>query len=108
MARAAVMQATPDTAADTTIELSSIVWGQPIIVSEGVQVHIALFSGSNGIDYEIYTKGEEETVHCQGKAIFSAQERPVVIDIATLKGQMKKGELTADTVSYTHLTLPTN
>ncbi|MEE8059503.1 MAG: beta-ketoacyl synthase N-terminal-like domain-containing protein, partial [Pseudomonadales bacterium] len=100
MARAAIDHATPTQPESTILTLHNIVWAQPIVVTENKQVTIALYAnallenGREQIDYEITsTEAEQETVHCQGKALFSNKPLPAKLDIAQLQGQMQQGKL---------------
>jgi acyl transferase domain-containing protein/acyl carrier protein len=97
MARAAVEKALIAQQKSNILELSNIVWGQPVVVKGNKQINIALFSiDSNKVEYEIFSKeNEQEIVHCQGEAAYNIEPAPVRIDIENLKGQMKQDRLEA-------------
>src|SRR5258707_9233161 len=104
MARAAIEQAVPVRPESTGLELQNTVWAQRIVVSEDKQVSIALSANDDDqIDYEIYSQdrnqdGEQEIVHCQGRAVWSGQPAPARLDLEQLKRQMGQGKLEPDSV----------
>ncbi len=100
MARAAIEQAVPVRPESTGLELQNTVWAQPIVVSEDKKISIALSANDDDqIDYEIYSKdGEQEIVHCQGRAVWSGQPAPARLDLEQLKRQMGQGKLEPDSV----------
>jgi polyketide synthase PksN len=77
------------------LELQNNVWAQPVVVAQSRQVSIALLPNDKGqVDYEIYSQDEDqETVHCQGRAVWSRQAAPASLDLARLKAEMGQGEL---------------
>jgi acyl transferase domain-containing protein len=95
MARAAIENAAPIAPESGIMELRGTTWLKPVVVTERKQVSIVLIGNDDDqVDYEIYSmEAEQETVHCQGKAIFSRQSAPARLDIERLKGQMKRGNL---------------
>ncbi len=100
MARAAVENAMPAKPASGILELYNTVWMQPIVVTENKEVTIALFANKlNGalnerIDYEVYSlDSAQETLHCQGQAVFTSNTTPAKLDIEQLKRQMQHGKL---------------
>jgi polyketide synthase PksL len=95
MARAAIEHAWPAQPEATVLELHNTVWAQPIVVSENKQVSIALLANDHDeIDYEIYSRdGEQDIVHCQGRAVLSGQPAPARLDLEQLKTQMGRGRL---------------
>lgn len=94
MARAAIMQASPNQES-SILELRDAVWLKPIIVTEPRQVSITLSENSDGrIDYEIYSvEAGQESVHSQGQAVFSRQSAPAKLDVEQLRAQMRQGRL---------------
>ena len=101
MARAAVAQASPTQPESITLELHNTVWARPMAVTENKQVTIALVANNNEqIEYEIYSEDkEQEIVHCQGRATFSAKPAPAKLDIEQLKGQMRHAKLDLNSLS---------
>jgi polyketide synthase PksN len=104
IARAAIEQAWPSGPEGRLLELQDLVWAQPIMVAEKKQVGIALrVNDQDELDYEIYSRereqeGDNEIVHCQGRAIWSRQAGPGRLDLEQLKGQMTQGRLEPDSV----------
>ncbi|HEX8616168.1 MAG TPA: SDR family NAD(P)-dependent oxidoreductase, partial [Thermoanaerobaculia bacterium] len=100
MARAAIEHALPARPEATVLELRDTVWVQPIAVQETTQVSIALVANEHDqIDYEIYTQdGDQEIVHCEGRAVLSLQTVPAWLDLEQLKGQMGLGHVDPDSV----------
>ncbi len=92
MARAAVASALPEEWKTGALELSNIVWGQPLVVAGSKRTDIVLFPNGNGqIEYEISTwEGGQETLHCQGLAAFSTQPGPAKLNLAQLEEQMNE------------------
>lgn len=90
MARAAVLASLEDHG-HTLIELSDIVWIQPIEVDGTTDVHIALSVGDGAeVDFEVYTGDRgEEVVHARGRAKSQTSADAVVsadaIDLVALK-----------------------
>jgi hypothetical protein len=79
------------------VELHNVVWGDPFLINGNEKITIALFAKDNdSVDYEIYSKGkDEDIVHCQGQAIFSAAPQSSKVDVEQLKSQMSQGNLSA-------------
>ncbi|HET8797348.1 MAG TPA: SDR family NAD(P)-dependent oxidoreductase, partial [Thermoanaerobaculia bacterium] len=102
MARAAIEQALPRRVEGTALELRNTVWAQPVVVDERKDVHIALAaSGDERVDYEIYSgEGEEEIVHCQGRAVLSHVPAPERISLEQLRSEME-GQVAPDSVYAT-------
>lgn len=98
MARMAVENATPGRQGAGVLELRHTAWLQPLVVVGAQPVDIALqVKGNDEIDFEISsTNGEEEILHCQGTAGFVHHPMPPQLDIAQLKSQMGKGNITGD------------
>ncbi|MBV9493032.1 MAG: SDR family NAD(P)-dependent oxidoreductase [Acidobacteria bacterium] len=90
MARAAIERALPDRTG--TLELHGNVWAQPVVVDEKTNVEIVLSPNDDGIEYEIYTSGEE--AHCQGRAAFRENAAPAKLEIESLRAQMERGTWT--------------
>ena len=78
MARVAVEKAA-QASGETRVELRDVVWTQPIRIVQPTTVNIALWEqDERQIDFEIYTgDGDEETVHCQGRAVLTEVVEPV-------------------------------
>ncbi len=103
MARAALVQSVPPGPEPTVLELQNVVWAQPLVLAQFPaesekrtrQVSIALGADDNGeIDYEISSEdAEEEIVHCQGHAVWSACPPPAPVEIEQLRRQMGEGLL---------------
>ncbi|HET8890470.1 MAG TPA: beta-ketoacyl synthase N-terminal-like domain-containing protein [Candidatus Angelobacter sp.] len=100
MARAAIAQMSPTQPEASVLELRNIIWLKPVIVTELKQVAISLFADDEDqVSYEIYSlENEQETIHCEGKAVFSRQSAPARLDIEQLKSQMEQIELEASSV----------
>ena len=97
MARAAIEKAGPIRPESSILELHNVVWLKPVVVTDPKQVSIALFATDNDrVDYEIYSiEAEQETLHCQGQAVFSRQSAPARLDLEQLRRQMAQGRLDA-------------
>jgi len=97
MARAAVKQASPIQPESSILELHNTVWLKPVAVTSPKQVFISLLATDNEcVDYEIYSiEAEQETLHCQGQAVFSRHFAPARLDIEQLRRQMGQGRLEA-------------
>jgi polyketide synthase PksN len=95
MARAAIRQASPNHESDV-LELRDTVWLHPIVVVEPEVVSITLSADGDRIDYEIYTEeAGQDTVHCQGRAVFSRRTASDRIDLGSLAPQMEHGRVEA-------------
>ena len=92
MARVAVQKAARSSL-ETGLELRNVVWAQPVVVGESKQVNIALLASDNDeIDFEIYSQdGDEEIIHCQGRAAWSQQAPPTRLDIEQFRREMSPG-----------------
>ena len=99
MARAAVDLAAPPPADTIVLELRNTVWAQPITVSDSREVTTVLYPDESGdpqdgadqseiLDFEICS---DETLHCQGQAVFAHRTESTKLDIARLKAQMTRG-----------------
>ncbi|HEY0139905.1 MAG TPA: SDR family NAD(P)-dependent oxidoreductase [Thermoanaerobaculia bacterium] len=99
MARAAIRLASPRRES-SILELRDVVWLKPVIVTEPKQVSITLSGIDDGsIDYEIYSvEAGQETVHCQGRAVFTSQPAPARLDIEQLRREMGQGRLEGSAV----------
>jgi polyketide synthase PksN len=95
MARAAMTAASPDEARSNHLELHDTVWLKPLVIADETQVSIALFVDDNGdAGFEIYSADDgDETVHCQGQAVFTPAPAPAPLDLARLRAAMSAGSL---------------
>ena len=100
MARAAIAQALPELSDFEALELRDIAWVQPLIVTGSRQVDIALTARSaEQIDFEIYSQeGDEEVIHCQGRANLSARSPVAKLDLKQLEAEMSRATLSPDSV----------
>ncbi|MGZ5445522.1 MAG: SDR family NAD(P)-dependent oxidoreductase [Thermoanaerobaculia bacterium] len=90
MARAAIQQASPAQAEANALELRDTVWLKPVVVDGPREVSVALVAGDDGrLEYEVYSgDAGQETVHCQGHAVFSHRPAPRRLDLAQLRQQI--------------------
>ncbi|HEX8619040.1 MAG TPA: SDR family NAD(P)-dependent oxidoreductase, partial [Thermoanaerobaculia bacterium] len=90
MARAAVRQALPERPDSAVLELHDTAWAQPIVVDGATQVTIALFADAEeSIDFEISTReGDQDVVHCQGRALVSRGTAPEPLPLQQLEREM--------------------
>jgi len=97
MVRAAIEQAAPIRPESSVLELHDTVWLKPVVIADPKQVSIALFATDNDrVEYQIYSiEAEQETLHCQGRAVFSRQSVPARLDLEHLMRQMSQGRLDA-------------
>ncbi|MCC5466705.1 SDR family NAD(P)-dependent oxidoreductase [Pelosinus sp. Bkl1] len=100
MVRAAVEQATGAFGDGSGMRIKNVVWAQPIVVEQPVQVNIGLFSEHHGeINYEIYSGAEEidvePVVYSQGTVILGRTTEAPIVDIVALQGECSKNTLTA-------------
>ena len=89
MARAAIQLALSEQPDAMVLELRDTVWAQPVVVSGTTQVDIALSANDdNSFDFEIYSgAGEQEIVHCQGRAEWTPAATMARRDLAQLRAQ---------------------
>lgn len=111
MARESVVQATLSQKDVPAMELRNIIWNEPVLIKENIDVSIALFENDNDqIDYEIYSSEQEaqsnetELLHCQGSVIFNESLVSSKIDIDQVKAQMREGKLVAE-IFIAHLNI---
>ncbi|ATQ76807.1 hypothetical protein CR152_21510 [Massilia violaceinigra] len=77
MMRAAVELASPKRLEAGSWHVGDVVWGEPVVITAGQQVGIALFArDDNAVDAEIYN-GADNAVYCQGRVVFGSQSAPV-------------------------------
>jgi len=95
MARAALEQASPDQTQASILELHNTIWLRPLVVTEPREVFIALsVNDDEQVDFKIYSEEtEQETIYCEGQAVFGHRSSPVVLDLASLRSQMGRGTL---------------
>jgi polyketide synthase PksL len=100
MARAAIADAAPAAPEGMLLELRNTAWAQPVIVAGRREVRVALMTaGDDEIEYEIYSHdGDEEIVHCQGRAVFARQPAPASVDLEALGRQMTEGTLAPESI----------
>ena len=102
MARAAIALALPEQAQHTGFELRHVAWAQPIVFPQQRDVVLALCQGEPDADaqarveFEVYSA--QDTVHCQGSALFGGRPAPIRRDLAMLNARMSKGRLDASTL----------
>ncbi|MEA2491330.1 MAG: polyketide synthase PksM, partial [Acidobacteriota bacterium] len=88
MARAAVEHAA-GVAAGTVVELQNVVWGEPLAADRRTEVTIVLFAEDDeSIEYEI---SSNDTVHCQGRAVFVAPSVATPLGKAELLTRVSAG-----------------
>ena len=94
MARIAVTKAA-NASHETVLELRDVVWAQPIVGAQHKQISIALLAHDHDeIGYEIYSQeADEETVHCQGRAVLSRGPASARLDLEQLKQQVERRQL---------------
>ncbi len=102
MARVAVEKAMPDRSISKFLEFQDTTWGSPLIVLEKKQVNIALFENNpEEIGYEIYSKeGEEEIIHCGGRAIYRNNPTSAKLDIEQLKTHFETEPINIEKLYY--------
>ncbi|WP_185113962.1 SDR family NAD(P)-dependent oxidoreductase [Fulvivirga imtechensis] len=101
MARAAVALATSKKSGAQGMELSNMIWEQPILLPAKKEIITALFAndpssgGHEWIDVEIHSEeSETEKPHFYGSVVFGTQPETGKIDIAQLRKQMQQGAST--------------
>jgi len=89
MARAAIQLALPEQPDAMVLELRDTLWAQPVVVSGTTQVDIALSANDDdSFDFEIYSgAGDQEIVHCQGRAEWAPAAAAARRDLAQLRAQ---------------------
>jgi acyl transferase domain-containing protein/enoyl-CoA hydratase/carnithine racemase/SAM-dependent methyltransferase len=98
MVYAAVGHAFPAWRQSGTLELRNTVWMQPFVVTGDRQVSVALLTDGDEVDFEIYSRdGEDEIIHCQGRAVLSGDPAPR-LDLEQLGRTMDRGSLEPDRV----------
>ncbi|WP_043148504.1 polyketide synthase dehydratase domain-containing protein, partial [Pseudogulbenkiania ferrooxidans] len=102
MARAAVVDATPERQASDALRLDDVVWLHPVVADGRVDVLLEL-SAEDGRDiaFEVLSvsgDGGEPSPHCRGTARPSQGEPPATLDLAGLQARMSAGRLDADTL----------
>ncbi|MCU1245946.1 MAG: hypothetical protein JWN02_1856, partial [Acidobacteria bacterium] len=100
MAREALEQAWPCPDGHR-LELRNVVWARPVFVSGDTEVSIALVAvGDEQIDFEIYGHdADQESIHCQGRGVWSRRQAALRLDVEQLKGEMN-GEALAPELTY--------
>ncbi|MGD0098084.1 MAG: SDR family NAD(P)-dependent oxidoreductase [Terracidiphilus sp.] len=95
MARAALEDAWSAPSEAMVLELRNVAWAQPLIVGGDRQVSIALWANDAGqADYEIYTRSDEEdTMHCQGRGVWSPRPLRAKLDLDRLRGEIGREEI---------------
>lgn len=84
LARAAIFRSMPANEG-FGLELCDVAWAQPLMLAAGDTVAIELFDKQGDqVAFEIYSA---DVVHCQGRAIRSAQAVPGSVDIPSIKVQ---------------------
>ncbi|MGD0096268.1 MAG: SDR family NAD(P)-dependent oxidoreductase [Terracidiphilus sp.] len=91
MARAAIELAMPAPSESMALELSPVVWGQPIVISESRQVNVGLASVEDGeIKFEIYSQYDaEEIIHFRGNAAWKSGRKAAKLDLEQLKAKLE-------------------
>ncbi|ATQ76808.1 hypothetical protein CR152_21515 [Massilia violaceinigra] len=97
MARAALVDAMSDAG---QVVLSDVVWVKPLVVSARTDVCLALSSGAEAIEFEIFSEEAdgEEVLHCRGMAKFDSDRTNERLDVNALTARMTAGQLDADVV----------
>src|SRR5260370_98362 len=92
--RAAIEESLPAPRESMSLELRNVVWAQPI-EAQSEPVNIALLpDNKDELAYEIFSRnGEQEIIHCQGRAVWSQQEALPRLNIEELKGETSQGRL---------------
>jgi acyl transferase domain-containing protein/acyl carrier protein len=93
MARAAIELAASVQPESSVLELRNTVWLKPVVVAEHKQISVGLIADENDqINFEIYSvENDQETVHCQGQAVFCRQPATAKLNLEQLKMQMGQG-----------------
>jgi acyl transferase domain-containing protein/acyl carrier protein len=87
IARESVEKALPLKAnSGDVLVLQQLQFGSLIELQQELSIGIALFADRKGaVAYEIYNKDKEETIYCQGKAIYLKSELPEKLDLIRLR-----------------------
>ncbi|MCD4501535.1 SDR family NAD(P)-dependent oxidoreductase, partial [Chromobacterium vaccinii] len=100
MARAAVVDASPERQASDALRLDDVVWLQPVVADGRVDVLLELsVDDGRDIAFEVLSVpggGGESSPHCRGTARPSLDEPPAKLDLAGLQARMGAGRLDAD------------
>ena len=95
MARTAVSLSLPPSSESSIMEIQDIMWTNPIIVDDPLQVSISLYENEEGndIDFEIKSKDQsgseiKEVIHCSGLASYSSLMAIPKHKIETLEARM--------------------
>lgn len=91
MARAAVCDAVPEMADSASIRIGNVVWVQPLVVNEAVEVDIVLVPVEDGIIQFriIHAETSPEHVYCSGEACLTTDIKPINIDVGQLKNRLE-------------------
>jgi len=110
MARSAVEQASPITQEFEILELHNTVWVTPLVVNAPREVVVALqVQSENSVGYEIVSREianddyrTQDTLHCQGLAVFSKQPAPPKLDLTQIKDRIGEAKIDAETIYGTY------
>ncbi|HET8797611.1 MAG TPA: type I polyketide synthase, partial [Thermoanaerobaculia bacterium] len=96
MARAAISHASA-AQSPAVLELRDTVWTKPLVVGGETQLDIVVSPvDEERVEYEIFSgEGEEEVVHCHGRAVWRHDPAPERLDLAQLEAEMVDGRLEA-------------
>ncbi|MEO8036259.1 MAG: SDR family NAD(P)-dependent oxidoreductase, partial [Acidobacteriota bacterium] len=100
MARAAVEHSSRVRPESAVLELRDTIWTKPVIVTGRMQISIALSeSDYDEIAFEIYSEeNQQESVRCQGRAVWSGRPARGRVDVDQLRKQMQQGRLDESSV----------
>ncbi|MCP4698377.1 MAG: SDR family NAD(P)-dependent oxidoreductase, partial [Gammaproteobacteria bacterium] len=71
------------------IQLKNIIWAQPIIVTQPVQVEIGLYPQQNSIEFEVFSRQDEQRkVHCQGQIVIG--EKPAIAPTTDINAVLQR------------------
>lgn len=106
MARAAVKDAVPHLSGSEQIQLSDVVWLQPIVVAEPTEVLIRLLPGDAferpedlDLEFEIFTRSaSEELIHCRGRAMLAGSSPPEKLNVDAIKARVRPQVLDSETI----------
>jgi acyl transferase domain-containing protein/predicted O-methyltransferase YrrM len=91
MVREAITQATPDGYHKNILELSNVVWTQPMVVNNPLDVTIALYSEDfEHIEFDVFSKSDQgkEISHSEGQAKLVNKPLPLQLNVAQLQCRM--------------------